>query len=123
MSEQARLVSVEIESEPTLFPQFSPARFVGEKRSEPWKRVSFEPGSWGGGRGGTPLWNRKQKKTTKSSFVFRIRIISRADGLQVGFLKARFRFLLVGRSAYSQSTYSKSSLSRTRDESTTFNGP
>ena len=53
MSEQARLVSVEIESEPTLFPQFSPARFVGEKRSEPWKRVSFEPGRWGGG-GGNP---------------------------------------------------------------------
>ena len=80
MSEQARLVSVEIESEPTLLPQFSPARFVGEKRSEPWKRVSFEPGRWGGG-GGTPQLNRKQKKTTKSSFVFRIRIISRADGL------------------------------------------
>ena len=57
MSEQARLVSVEIESEPTLFPQFSPARFVGEKRSEPWKRVSFEPGRWGGG-GDSPM---KQK--------------------------------------------------------------
>ena len=57
MSEQASLVSVEIESEPTLFPQFSPARFVGEKRSEPWKRVSFEPGSWGGG-GDAPM---KQK--------------------------------------------------------------
>ena len=121
MSEQTSLEAVEIESEPTLFPQFSPTRFVGEKRSEPWKRVSFEPGSWGGG--GTPRWTRQQKKTTKSSFVFRIRIISRADGLQVGFLKARFRFLLVGRSAYSQSTYSKSSLSRTRDQSTTFNGP
>ena len=49
MSEQTSLEAVEIESEPTLFPQFSPTRFVGEKRSEPWKRVSFEPGSWGGG--------------------------------------------------------------------------
>ena len=28
-----------------------------------------------------------------------------------------------GRSAYSQSTYGKSSLSGTRDRSTTFNGP
>ena len=49
MSEQTSLEAVEIESEPTLFPQFSPTRFVGKKRSEPWKRVSFEPGSWGGG--------------------------------------------------------------------------
>jgi len=40
---------------------------------------------------------QKQKKKTKLSYVFRMRIISRADGLHVGFLKARFRFLLVGR--------------------------
>ena len=65
MSEQASLVSVEIESEPTLFPQFSPARFVGEKRSEPWKRVSFEPGSWGGG-GDTPM---KQKTKEDDEIV------------------------------------------------------
>ena len=65
MSEQARLVSVEIESEPTLFPQFSPARFVGEKRSEPWKRVSFEPGSWGGG-GDSPM---KQKTKEDDEIV------------------------------------------------------
>ena len=75
------------------------------------------------GEGGLPYENGKQKKKTKSSYVFRMRIISRADGLHVGFLKARFRFLVVGRSAYSQSTYSKSSLSGTRDRSTTFNGP
>ena len=65
MSEQARLVSVEIESEPTLFPQFSPARFVGEKRSEPWKRVSFEPGSWRGG-GDSPM---KQKTKEDDEIV------------------------------------------------------
>ena len=40
---------------------------------------------------------QKTKEETKSSHVFRIRIISRADGLLVGFLKACFRFLLVGR--------------------------
>ena len=66
MSEQARLVSVEIESEPTLFPQFSPARFVGEKRSEPWKRVSFEPGSWGGEGGDSPM---KQKTKEDDEIV------------------------------------------------------
>ena len=61
MSEQARLVSVEIESEPTLLPQFSPARFVGEKRSEPWKRVSFEPGRWGWG-GGLPYETENKRR-------------------------------------------------------------
>ena len=66
MSEQASLVSVEIESEPTLFPQFSPARFVGEKRSEPWKRVSFEPGSWWGGGGDSPM---KQKTKEDDEIV------------------------------------------------------
>ena len=40
---------------------------------------------------------QKTKEETKSSYVFRVRIISRAEGLHVGFLKARFRFLLVGR--------------------------
>ena len=65
MSEQTSLEAVEIESEPTLFPQFSPTRFVGEKRSEPWKRVSFEPGSWGGG-GDSPM---KQKTKEDDEIV------------------------------------------------------
>ena len=124
MSEQTSLVAVEIESEPTLFPQFSPTRFVGKKGVDPGNELDLNQGvGGGGGGGGSPDENRKQKKTTKSSYVFRMRIISCADGLHVGFLKARFRFLVVGRSAYSQSTYSKSSLSGTRDRSTTFNGP
>ena len=127
MSEQTSLVAVEIESEPTLFPQFSPTRFVGKKGVDPGNELDLNQGvGGGGGEGGLPYENRKQKKKTKSSYVFRMqrmRIISRADGLHVGFLKARFRFLVVGRSAYSQSTYSKSSLSGTRDRSTTFNGP
>ena len=124
MSEQTSLVAVEIESEPTLFPQFSPTRFVGKKGVDPGNELDLNQGVGGGGsEGGLPYENRKQKKKTKSSYVFRMRIISRADGLHVGFLKARFRFLVVGRSAYSQSTYSKSSLSGTRDRSTTFNGP
>ena len=120
MSEQTSLVAVEIESEPTLFPQFSPTRFVGKKGVDPGNELDLNQGV---GEGGLPYENRKQKKKTKSSYVFRMRVISRADGLHVGFLKARFRFLVVGRSAYSQSTYSKSSLSGTRDRSTTFNGP
>ena len=65
MSEQTSLEAVEIESEPTLFPQFSPTRFVGKKRSEPWKRVSFEPGSWGGG-GDSPM---KQKTKEDDEIV------------------------------------------------------
>ena len=124
MSEQTSLVAVEIESEPTLFPQFSPTRFVGKKGVDPGNELNLNQGvGGGGGWGGLPYENGKQKKKTKSPYVFRMRIISRADGLHVGFLKARFRFLVVGRSAYSQSTYSKSSLSGTRDRSTTFNGP
>ena len=35
MSEQTSLEAVEIESEPTLFPQFSPTRFVGKKGVDP----------------------------------------------------------------------------------------
>ena len=65
MSEQTSLVAVEIESEPTLFPQFSPTRFVGKKGVDPGNELNLNQGVGGGGGGrGLPLWNRKQKKTT-----------------------------------------------------------
>ena len=100
MSEQTSLVAVEIESGPTLFPQFSPTRFVGIKGVDPGNEFDLNQGVGGGGGGvvlGYSPMKQKTKEETKSSHVFRIRIISRADGLLVGFLKARFRFLLVGR--------------------------
>ena len=97
MSEQTSLVAVEIESGPTLFPQFSPTRFVGIKGVDPGNEFDLNQGVGGGGGGGYSPIKQKTKEETKSSHVFRIRIISRADGLLVGFLKARFRFLLVGR--------------------------
>ena len=65
MSEQTSLVAVEIESEPTLFPQFSPTRFEGKKGVDRGNEFDLNQGvAGGGGGGGLPLWNRKQKKTT-----------------------------------------------------------
>ena len=61
MSEKTSLAAVEIESEPTLFPQFSPTRFVGKKGVDSGNEFDLNQG---GGGGELPLWNRKQKKTT-----------------------------------------------------------
>ena len=57
-------MAVEIESEPTLFPQFSPTytRFVGKKGVDPGNVFDLNQGVGGGG--GLPLRNRKQKNTT-----------------------------------------------------------
>ena len=52
MSEQTSLVAVEIESEPTLFPQFSPTRFVGKKGVDPGNELDLNQGVGGGGGGG-----------------------------------------------------------------------
>ena len=52
MSEQTRLVAVEIESGPTLFPQFSPTRFVGIKGVDPGNEFDLNQGVGGGGGGG-----------------------------------------------------------------------
>ena len=49
MSEQTSLVAVEIESEPTLFPQFSPTRFVGKKGVDPGNELNLNQGVGGGG--------------------------------------------------------------------------
>ena len=49
MSEQTSLVAVEIESEPTLFPQFSPTRFVGKKGVDPGNELDLNQGVGGGG--------------------------------------------------------------------------
>ena len=49
MSEQTSLVAVEIESEPTLFPQFSPTRFVGKKGVDPGNEFDLNQGVAGGG--------------------------------------------------------------------------
>ena len=66
MSEQTSLVAVEIESGPTLFPQFSPTRFVGIKGVDPGNEFDLNQGVGGGGGGGvTPPSNRKQKKRRK----------------------------------------------------------
>ena len=62
MSEQTSLVAVEIESEPTLFPQFSPTRFVGKKGVDPGNELDLNQGVGGGGGGGTPLWKQKTKE-------------------------------------------------------------
>ena len=63
MSEQTSLVAVEIESEPTLFPQFSPTRFVGKKGVDPGNELDLNQGvGGGGGWGGTPLWKQKTKE-------------------------------------------------------------
>ena len=51
MSEQTSLVAVEIESEPTLFPQFSPTRFVGKKGVDPGNEFDLNQGVAGGGGG------------------------------------------------------------------------
>ena len=62
MSEKTSLVAVEIESEPTLFPQFSPTRFVGKKGVDPGNELDLNQGVGGGGWGGTPLWKQKTKE-------------------------------------------------------------
>ena len=102
MSEQTSLVAVEIESGPTLFPQFSPTRFVGKKGVDPGNEFDLNQRVERGGGGGLPYEKENKRRRRKSSYVFRMRTISRADGLHVGFLKARFRFLLVGRSTRSR---------------------
>ena len=60
MSEQTSLVAVEIESEPTLFPQFSPTRFVGKKGVDPGNEFDLNQGVAGGG--GTPPMKQKTKE-------------------------------------------------------------
>ena len=60
MSEQTSLVAVEIESEPTLFPQFSPTRFVGKKGVDPGNEFDLNQGVAGGG--GTPPMKKKLKE-------------------------------------------------------------
>ena len=56
MSEQTSLVAVEIESEPTLFPQFSPTRFEGKKGVDRGNEFDLNQGvAGGGGGGGLPL--------------------------------------------------------------------
>ena len=52
MSEQTSLVAVEIESGPTLFPQFSPTRFVGIKGVDPGNEFDLNQGVGGAGGGG-----------------------------------------------------------------------
>ena len=59
MSEQTSLVAVEIESEPTLFPQFSPTRFVGKKGVDSGNEFDLNQG---GGGGGTPPMKQKTKE-------------------------------------------------------------
>ena len=67
MSEQTSLVAVEIESGPTLFPQFSPTRFVGIKGVDPGNEFDLNQGVGGGGGGGgvKPPKNKKKKKKKK----------------------------------------------------------
>ena len=65
MSEQTSLVAVEIESEPTLFPQFSPTRFVGKKGVDPGNEFDFNQGV-AGGRGTPPM---KQKTKEDDDFT------------------------------------------------------
>ena len=48
MSEKTSLVAVEIESEPTLFPQFSPTRFVGKKGEDSGNEFDLNQGGGGG---------------------------------------------------------------------------
>ena len=64
MSEQTSLVAVEIESEPTLFPQFSPTRFVGKKGVDPGNEFDLNQGVGRGGGGwkGTPPMKQKTKE-------------------------------------------------------------
>ena len=53
MSEQTCLEAVEIESEPTLFPGFSPTRFPGKKGVDPGNEFDLNQGIGEGG-GGLP---------------------------------------------------------------------
>ena len=62
MSEKTSLVAVEIESEPTLFPQFSPTRFVGKKGVDPGNEFDLNQGVGGGGWKGTPPMKQKTKE-------------------------------------------------------------
>ena len=56
MSEQTSLVAVEIESGPTLFPQFSPTRFVGKKGVDPGNEFDLNQRvERGGGGEGSPM--------------------------------------------------------------------
>ena len=63
MSEQTSLVAVEIESEPTLFPQFSPTRFEGKKGVDRGNEFDLNQGVAGGGGGWrTPPMKKKTKE-------------------------------------------------------------
>ena len=63
MSEQTSLVAVEIESEPTLFPQFSPTRFVGKKGVDPGNELDLNQGVGGGGvRGDSPMKTENKRR-------------------------------------------------------------
>ena len=56
-------MAVEIESEPTLFPQFSPTRFVGKKGVDPGNEFDLNQGvGGGGGWKGTPPMKQKTKE-------------------------------------------------------------
>ena len=60
MSEKTSLVAVEIESEPTLFPQFSPTRFVGKKGVDSGNEFDLNQG--GGGGGGLPYETENKRR-------------------------------------------------------------
>ena len=62
MSEQTSLVAVEIESEPTLFPQFSPTRFEGKKGVDRGNEFDLNQGVAGGGGWRTPPMKQKTKE-------------------------------------------------------------
>ena len=62
MSEQTSLVAVEIESEPTLFPQFSPTRFVGKKGVDPGNELDLNQGVGGGVRGDSPMKTENKRR-------------------------------------------------------------
>lgn len=58
MSEKTSLAAVEIESEPTLFPQFSPTRFVGKKGVDSGNEFDLNQG----GGGGNSLYETENKR-------------------------------------------------------------
>ena len=68
MSEQTSLVAVEIESEPTLFPQFSPTytRFVGKKGVDPGNVFDLNQGVGGGGDSPYETENKRTRRFYRS---------------------------------------------------------
>ena len=65
MSEKTSLVAVEIESEPTLFPQFSPTRFVGKKGVDSGNEFDLNQGG-GGGNSPYETENKRRRRFYRS---------------------------------------------------------